>query len=78
MSRQALRAVAYLSEHKITDKVCYLKKTFRWSDDEVGIAVCKTPLLLLRSKDTLQIKSEFLLSEVGLVPSCALASERAA
>jgi hypothetical protein len=69
MFRQALHAVACLSEHKIADKVGYLKKTFRWSDDEVDIAVCKTPLLLLRSKDTLQTKSEFLLSEVGLEPA---------
>jgi mTERF domain-containing protein len=69
MFRQALHAVAFLDEQKIDDKVGYLKKTLRWSDDEVGIAVCKTPLLLLRSMDMLQIKSEFLLSEVGLEPA---------
>jgi mTERF domain-containing protein len=46
-----------------------LKRTFGWSDDEVGVAVCKTLLLLLRSKDTLQTKPEFLLSEVGLEPA---------
>jgi mTERF domain-containing protein len=69
MFRQALHAVSRLNDHKIADKVGYLKKTFRWLDDEVGVAVCKTPLLLLRSKDTLQTKSEFLLSEVGLEPA---------
>jgi mTERF domain-containing protein len=68
MFRQALQAVAFLSEGKITAKVDYLKKTFRWSDAEVSIAVTRTPRLLRRSKDMLQRRSEFLISEVGLKP----------
>jgi mTERF domain-containing protein len=41
----------------------------KWSDAEVGIAVRNYPLLLVRSKDGLQGKSEFLTSEVGLEPA---------
>ncbi|KAM0890828.1 hypothetical protein ACQ4PT_026792 [Festuca glaucescens] len=69
MFRHALHAVAFLDEEKISAKVDYLKKTFRWSDIEVRIAVCKGPMVLTRSKDTLQSKSEFLISEVGLEPA---------
>uniref|UniRef100_N1QTV4 Uncharacterized protein n=1 Tax=Aegilops tauschii TaxID=37682 RepID=N1QTV4_AEGTA len=69
MFRQALQAVSYLSEDKVTAKVDYLKKTFRWSDTEVRIAVSKCPVVLRCSKDTLQRKSEFLISKVGLEPA---------
>ncbi|VAI53196.1 unnamed protein product [Triticum turgidum subsp. durum] len=68
MFRQALQAVAFLSEDKIAAKVDYLKNTFRWSAAEVVIALSKAPMLLRISKDMLQRKSEFLLSEVGLEP----------
>ncbi|VAI52665.1 unnamed protein product [Triticum turgidum subsp. durum] len=69
MFRQALHAVSYFSQHKITAKLDYLKKTLRWSDTEVGIAVSKAPVLLTRSHDVLQRMSEFLISEVGLEPA---------
>jgi mTERF domain-containing protein len=46
----------------------YLKNMFKWSDAEVGIAVCKLPYVLTKSNDALQRKSEFLISEVGLEP----------
>ncbi|VAI41361.1 unnamed protein product [Triticum turgidum subsp. durum] len=69
MFRQALHAVSYISEDKIAAKVDYLKKTFRWSDAEVGIAVSKGPFILARSKDMLKRRSEFLISEVGLEPA---------
>jgi mTERF domain-containing protein len=69
MFRQAIHAVAFLSENKITIKVECLKSMLKWSDAEVGIAVCKFPMLLTRSNDTLQRKSEFLISEVGLEPA---------
>uniref|UniRef100_A0ACD5Z972 Uncharacterized protein n=1 Tax=Avena sativa TaxID=4498 RepID=A0ACD5Z972_AVESA len=69
MFRMALHAVAFLSEEKIAAKVNYLKKTFRWSDAEARIAVCKGPVLLALSMDTLQRKSEFLISEMGLEPA---------
>ena len=36
---------------------------------EVAIAVCKSPMVLSLSKDLLQRKSEFLISEVGLKPA---------
>jgi mTERF domain-containing protein len=49
--------------------VDYLKKTFRWSDAEVGIVACKNPQVLSRSKDMLQRLSEFFISEVGLEPA---------
>ncbi|XBJ14327.1 hypothetical protein VPH35_006378 [Triticum aestivum] len=70
MFRKALHAVAFQSKEKIAAKVDYLKNTFRWSDAEVGIAVSKVPMLLKLSKDTLQSMSEFLVSEVGLEPTC--------
>ncbi|VAI62272.1 unnamed protein product [Triticum turgidum subsp. durum] len=54
MFRQALRAIAFLSQDKITAKVDYLKNTFRWSDAEVGIAISKAPTLLTRNKESLQ------------------------
>uniref|UniRef100_A0A452ZH80 Uncharacterized protein n=9 Tax=Aegilops tauschii subsp. strangulata TaxID=200361 RepID=A0A452ZH80_AEGTS len=66
MFRHAVCAVAFLGVDKIAAKVVYLKKTFRWSDAQVGIAVSKFPPLLRRSKDSLQRRSEFLISEVGL------------
>ncbi|KAM3317739.1 hypothetical protein ACQJBY_035445 [Aegilops geniculata] len=69
MFRRALYAVSYFSEDKIAAKLDYLKKTLRWSDTEVRIAVSKAPLLLTRSHDVLQRMSEFLISEVGLEPA---------
>ncbi|KAM0870432.1 hypothetical protein ACQ4PT_040004 [Festuca glaucescens] len=69
MFRQVLQAVAFFSEEKIDVHVKCLKNTFRWSDAEVGIAVCKFPIMLKMSKDNLQSKSEFLLSEVELEPA---------
>jgi mTERF domain-containing protein len=68
MFRHALRAVEPLNEEKVAAKVELLKNTLRWSDAEVKIAMSKAPFLLTISKDTLQRKSEFLSSEVGLEP----------
>ncbi|VAI53798.1 unnamed protein product [Triticum turgidum subsp. durum] len=65
----AVRAVVFLGEEKIATKVVYLKETFRWSDAQVGIVVSKFPILLTRSKDSLQSRSEFLISKVGLEPA---------
>jgi mTERF domain-containing protein len=72
MFRLAMRAVSFLTEDTIADKVEHLKNTFRWSDAEVGIAVCNFPTVLNLSKDMLRRKSEFLLSEVGLEPAYIL------
>ncbi|KAF7087673.1 hypothetical protein CFC21_090837 [Triticum aestivum] len=69
MCRRALQSVAFVSEEKIATKMEYLKKTFRWSDAEVGIAVSKGPFVLKRSEDMLKRRSEFLISEVGLEPA---------
>ncbi|KAF7082105.1 hypothetical protein CFC21_085985 [Triticum aestivum] len=69
MFKHALQAVAYLSEDKITAKVELLKKTFTWTDAEVGIAVSKGPAVLSRTKESLQRRSEFLISELGLEPA---------
>uniref|UniRef100_A0A453MRK8 mTERF domain-containing protein 1, mitochondrial n=1 Tax=Aegilops tauschii subsp. strangulata TaxID=200361 RepID=A0A453MRK8_AEGTS len=69
MFRQALHAVAFLSQEKLTAKVELLKKTFMWSDAEVAIAISKAPTLLTRDKESLQRRSEFLISEVGLEPA---------
>ncbi|KAM0883161.1 hypothetical protein ACQ4PT_031810 [Festuca glaucescens] len=68
MFRLALQAVAFRSEETIAVKVEHLKNAFRWSDAEVGIAVCKFPMVLKMSKDMMQSKSEFFISEVGLEP----------
>jgi mTERF domain-containing protein len=69
MFRHALQAVAFHSEENIAAKVDNLKKTFRWSNAEVSIAVSKAPILLSRSKDVLHRASKFLISEVGLEPA---------
>uniref|UniRef100_A0ACD5XD23 Uncharacterized protein n=1 Tax=Avena sativa TaxID=4498 RepID=A0ACD5XD23_AVESA len=69
MFRHALRAVEPLNKEKIAAKVEYFKTTLRWSDAEVKIAVSKAPLVLSISRDTLQRKSDFLISEVGLEPA---------
>nr|BAJ88682.1 predicted protein [Hordeum vulgare subsp. vulgare] len=69
MFRHALQAVAFLSEEKIAAKVELLKKAFMWTDAEVGIAVSKAPSLLRKSKESLQPRSDFLISEVGLGPA---------
>ncbi|XP_037449648.1 uncharacterized protein LOC119319264 [Triticum dicoccoides] len=50
MFRHALRSVAFLGEEKIASRTDYLKKTFRWSDAEVGIAVSKGPFVLVSVK----------------------------
>ncbi|KAF7087883.1 hypothetical protein CFC21_091044 [Triticum aestivum] len=68
MLKEALQAVAFLSEEKIAAKLDYLKNTFRWSDAEACIAVRKYPCVLKKSKESLKRKSEFLVSEVGLEP----------
>ncbi|KAF7011421.1 hypothetical protein CFC21_025734 [Triticum aestivum] len=69
MFRHALQAVAFLSEEKITAKVELLKKTFTWTDAEVGIVVSKCPQVLSRNKESLERRSEFLISELGLEPA---------
>ncbi|KAM3297135.1 hypothetical protein ACQJBY_039155 [Aegilops geniculata] len=68
MFRHTLDAVRFLSEEKIAARVAYLKKMFRWSDAEVSIAVRNAPCLLRKSKELLQRRSDFLISEVGLEP----------
>ncbi|XP_047080183.1 transcription termination factor MTERF4, chloroplastic-like [Lolium rigidum] len=69
MFRHVLYAVAIIGEDKVTAKVDYLKRTFRWSDAEVGAVACKTPQLLSRSKDTLRRLSDFFISELGWEPA---------
>jgi mTERF domain-containing protein len=69
MFRKAMQAVAFLSDKKIAIKKGYLKNMLKWSDAQVSVAVSKAPMLLVRSKDALQRKSEFLISEVGLEPA---------
>ncbi|CAM0878948.1 unnamed protein product [Alopecurus aequalis] len=66
MFRHVLHAVGFHSEENIAAKVDNLKKTFGWSDAEVGVAVSRNPSVLSRSKETLQHMSEFLINEVGL------------
>uniref|UniRef100_A0ACD5TBA2 Uncharacterized protein n=1 Tax=Avena sativa TaxID=4498 RepID=A0ACD5TBA2_AVESA len=69
MFRQVLQAVRFLSKEAIAAKVDYLKYTFTWSDAEVGFAVCKAPMVLAKSKESLQRASDFLISEAGLEPA---------
>ncbi|CAM0947838.1 unnamed protein product [Alopecurus aequalis] len=69
MFRHVLKAVEFRSEESIAAQVEFLKKTFSWSDAEVRIAVCKAPMMLMRSKETLQHRAEFLINEVGLEPA---------
>uniref|UniRef100_A0A453MR01 Uncharacterized protein n=5 Tax=Aegilops tauschii subsp. strangulata TaxID=200361 RepID=A0A453MR01_AEGTS len=69
MFRHALNAVAFVSEEKIAAKVEHLKKTFRWSDAEVGIAISRAPNVLNKTKEFLQRRSEFLISDLGLEPA---------
>ncbi|KAM3296995.1 hypothetical protein ACQJBY_039067 [Aegilops geniculata] len=69
MFRQALEAVAFLSEEKVAAKLEYLKKTFRWSDAQVSIVAYKYPSVLRKSNGALQQRSQFLLSEVGVEPA---------
>ncbi|EMS49008.1 hypothetical protein TRIUR3_02134 [Triticum urartu] len=63
MFRHALHAVAFVGEQKVAAKLDCLKRTFGWSDAEVGVAVSKYPMLLTKSHHMLQSKSEFLISE---------------
>uniref|UniRef100_A0ACD5ZQ21 Uncharacterized protein n=1 Tax=Avena sativa TaxID=4498 RepID=A0ACD5ZQ21_AVESA len=69
MFKHALHAVGFHSEENIAAKVDKLKKTLMWSDAEVGIAVSRNPHVLRKSKDMLQRRSDFLISEVGLQPT---------
>lgn len=69
MFRTALNAVQSLTEEKVAARLEQLKKTFRWSDAEVRLAVCKAPMVLTKCKETLWSKSKFLFSEVGLEPA---------
>ncbi|KAF6987449.1 hypothetical protein CFC21_005097 [Triticum aestivum] len=50
----AMGAVAFVSEEKIAAAVEHLKKMFRWSDAEVGIAISKAPNVLNKTKESLQ------------------------
>jgi mTERF domain-containing protein len=68
MFRYALMAVSDHGEEHVVAKVEFLKKTFRWSEAEVAMAVARLPLVLGNSQDKLLRTSEFLLSEVGLEP----------
>ncbi|XBI44174.1 hypothetical protein VPH35_108853 [Triticum aestivum] len=69
MFGHALHAVACFSKEEIAARVDCLKNTFMWTDAEVAIAVSKAPLMLTRSKESMQRSSEFLISEVGLEPA---------
>ncbi|XBI78247.1 hypothetical protein VPH35_087972 [Triticum aestivum] len=69
MFRHALSAVAFRGGEKITARVEHLKSTFTWSDAELRIVVSRGPLMLTRSKESHQRRSEFLVSGVGLEPS---------
>ncbi|KAF7082081.1 hypothetical protein CFC21_085962 [Triticum aestivum] len=69
MFRHALHAVASFREEEIAARVEYLRITFRWTDDEVGFAVSRAPMVLTRAKESLQRTSELLISEVGLEPA---------
>ncbi|KAF7076900.1 hypothetical protein CFC21_081502 [Triticum aestivum] len=69
MFRYALQSVALFSEETIAARVDSLKKTFRWSDADVSIALCRALLLLTKSNELLQCRSEFLIYEVGLEPA---------
>ncbi|XP_037426162.1 uncharacterized protein LOC119291502 isoform X1 [Triticum dicoccoides] len=69
MFRHAMHAVAFHSEEKIAAKMEYLKKTLRWSDAEVRIALSKSPMMLRSSEGMVQRMSEFLISEMGLEPA---------
>ncbi|KAF7011422.1 hypothetical protein CFC21_025736 [Triticum aestivum] len=68
MFRHAMRAVASCGEEEIATRVEYLRNTFMWMDGEVGMAISKFPPLLNKSKESLQHRSEFLISEAGLEP----------
>ncbi|XP_071678113.1 uncharacterized protein [Lolium perenne] len=66
MFGEALRAVGFRTKENLTAKVEYLKNTFRWSDAEVAIAICRASMLLSMPKDLLQRRAHFLISEVGV------------
>ncbi|XP_047080797.1 uncharacterized protein LOC124691551 [Lolium rigidum] len=69
MFKRMLQAVTLQSEEKIAAKLESLKNMFRWSDAQVRIAVCKAPGVLTKSKESLQSRSKFLISDVGLAPA---------
>jgi mTERF domain-containing protein len=69
MFKRMLQAVTLVSEETIAAKLEYLKNMFRWSDAQVRIAVCKAPGVLTKSKESLQSRSKFLISDVGLAPA---------
>ncbi|XP_062228496.1 uncharacterized protein LOC133926531 [Phragmites australis] len=68
MFMYALRCVASRSDEFITEKLEFLKESFRWSEAEVRFAVSRDPWILTVSKDRAFRVSEFLISEVGLDP----------
>ncbi|XP_044405852.1 uncharacterized protein [Triticum aestivum] len=72
MFKHALDAVSFKSEEKIATKVDYLKKTFRWSDAEVGIALSRAPSVLRRSKDALRANQSSLSPRSGWNRSTSL------
>ncbi|XP_051197383.1 uncharacterized protein [Lolium perenne] len=69
MFAQALQAIGFRTKGNLTAKVDYLKNTFRWSDAEVAIAICRDSMLLSMPKDLLQRRANFLISEVGVEPA---------
>ncbi|KAK1614859.1 hypothetical protein QYE76_020376 [Lolium multiflorum] len=69
MFRLLLRSGGLLSEENFAARMENLKSTFRWSDAELITAVSKNPMVLKRSKETLESSSKLLISEIGLEPA---------
>jgi mTERF domain-containing protein len=67
MFRHAMQVVSFFTEKQIAAKVDYLKNTFKWPDAEVSRAVCRAPMVLRMSNDSLQLRSDFLIFEEWLV-----------
>jgi mTERF domain-containing protein len=63
-----MEAVSFFTEKQIAAKVDYLKKTFKCSDAEVSRVVCRAPMVLRMSNDSLQLRSGFLIFEAWLEP----------
>ncbi|KAI4982261.1 hypothetical protein ZWY2020_022753 [Hordeum vulgare] len=75
MFRHALQAVAFLTEDKIAAQVGYLKKTFRWSDAEVSIAVSN--FLVSAAAPAVSANPSSFAVEEYLVSTCGLTRPQA-
>ncbi|KAL6861782.1 hypothetical protein ACP4OV_017482 [Aristida adscensionis] len=72
LMKSALAVTSHVSEENVAAKLELLKRTLGCSENEVATAVSKVPLILTLSEESLLLKTQFLMNEVGMEPQGVL------